>query len=337
VQNINEIGFTKRAENSSLIFACLFIIFAANAAIVIGWQPLALSIATIFLFAGVHNFFEFRYFIARMPVRWGKSRIFYSVGIGGVLLLTTAYLAIYFGGGNWLWSTENSGIIIASWNTAFVLWIAFLVYLRGKHRPKTDWSLAFAFGFLVAALAWLLPHYWSLSLVYIHPFVAMWFLERQIRRTKPNLLKAYHFCLATIPLFVIGLWIAFANSSDLSNETALFARISQHAGSEILPQISSRFLVATHVFLETIHYSVWILVIPFIDRRAIPWRLKEIPLYSNENGFPKIVLAGLAFSLLIVVVLWIGFATDYSTTRDLYFAFAMAHVLAEMPFLIKML
>jgi hypothetical protein len=39
----------------------------------------------------------------------------------------------------------------------------------------------------------------------------------------------------------------------------------------------------------------------------------------------------------LVFALWFGFAIDYTTTRDIYFAFAMAHVLAEFPFLIKML
>jgi hypothetical protein len=319
------------------IFAITFLASCVVSALLIGISPLTASITTIFLFAGVHNFFEFRYFLARMPLHWGKSRTFYSVGIGGVILLTSLYLAIYFATGNWLWSYENSGVIVASWDTAFVLWIAFLVYLRGKQRPKTDWSWAFAAAFLFAALAWFLPNYWSLSLVYLHPFVAMWFLERQIRRTKPSWLKAYHFCLATIPFFVIGLWLAFANSTNLSNETALFARITQHAGSEILPNISSRFLVATHVFLETIHYAVWILLIPLVDFRAIPWKLKDIPLFSNEQGYPNFVLAALAISLCIVIALWLGFATNYETTRDVYFAFAMAHVLAEIPFLIKML
>ena len=56
----------------------------------IGSFPLAASIATIFLFAGVHNFMEFRYFAARMPVRWGRSRLYYSIGIGGVLVLAAA-------------------------------------------------------------------------------------------------------------------------------------------------------------------------------------------------------------------------------------------------------
>ena len=50
---------------------------------------------------------EFRYFAARMPLRWGKSRTFYSVGIGGVIVLAAAYLTLYFASGNWLWSLDS--------------------------------------------------------------------------------------------------------------------------------------------------------------------------------------------------------------------------------------
>jgi len=128
-----------------------------------------------------------------------------------------------------------------------------------------------------------------------------------------------------------------AREPNLSEDTNLFWRITQHAGSQILPGISSHLLVATHVFLETIHYAVWIVLIPLVDFRAIPWKVGEIPLFANRNGFPKIVLACLAASGLIVLALWWGFAVDYTTTRDVYFAFAMAHVLAEFPFLVKML
>ena len=318
----------------------LFVAFVSScalAAALIGAFPLAASIATIFLFAGVHNFMEFRYFAARMPVRWGRSKLYYSVGIGGVLLLASTYLVLYFSSGNWLWSLDSWARSTASWNTAFVLWIGLLFYLRGRQRPRSDWSWAFPVVFALAALAWIIPQYWSLALVYIHPFVAMWFLERQLRRTKPEWLRAYHFCLATIPVFVVGLWLAFAGTPDLPNDTNLFWRITQHAGSGILPSISSHFLVATHVFLETIHYAVWILLIPLIDKRAIPWKLDHIPLFSNPGGFPKLVAAALLVSLLVVAALWGGFAIDYTATRDMYFAFAIAHVLAEFPFLIKML
>lgn len=321
---------------SAQVFFFAFVLLCAIAATAIGSFPLQLSIMTIFLFAGPHNVMEFRYFAARMPVRWGRSRAFYSVGIGGVIVLTAAYLTRYFMSGNWLWSLESWQVFAAVWNTAFILWVGVLFYLRGKQRRR-DWSLAIAAVFLLAALAWIVPQYWSLSLVYLHPFIAMWFLERQIRRTRPEWLPAYHYCLASIPIFLIVLWVSLSGQPNLSDETNLFWRIGQHAGSEILPAISSHLLVATHVFLETIHYFVWLLLIPLVDRRAIPWRLKDVPLFSNANGIPKIFAAFLVFSVVVVIVLWAGFVFDYTMTRDIYFAFAMGHVLAEFPFLVKML
>lgn len=337
MQNAKQFEISNTKIKSAHIFALGFLAFCILIAVLIGSAPITASIVTIFLFAGVHNFFEFRYFAARMPVRWGKSRLFYTVGIGGVLVLTTAYLTIYFGSGTWLWNADSWQFFVSSWNTAFILWLGTLFYIRGRQKPNTDWTIAFAFAFLLAGLAWLFPAYWSLSMVYLHPFVAMWFLERQIRRTKKEWLKAYHFCLLTIPFFVAILYFAFANAPNLAEENSLFSRITQHAGSGILRNLSTHFLVATHVFLETIHYTVWILLIPLVDRRAIPWKLKEIPLFANKEGFPKLVTLAVFASLSLVFVFWLAFSLDYETTRDIYFAFAMAHVLAEMPFLVKML
>jgi hypothetical protein len=335
---LQEIRLTSRFElTGSHVLLGGFLTAGTVAAALIGSFPLAASIATVFLFAGVHNFMEFRYFVARMPLRWGRSRLYYSLGIGGVVILAAAYLTLYFSSGNWLWSYDTSTAATASWNTALALWLGLLFYLRGRQRPRSDWSWAWPVAFALAALAWVMPQYWSLSLVYIHPLVAMWFLERQIRRTRPEWLRAYHWCLASIPFFLVVIWLSFASHPDLPVDTTLFRRISQHAGSQILPGISSHVLVATHVFLESIHYFVWILLIPLVDRRAIPWRLIDVPLFSGKVGLPKLVVAGLTVSLVIVAVLWGGFAVDYTRTRDLYFAFAIAHVLAEFPFLIKML
>ncbi len=334
---MQEIRVNRFELTNAHLFLAAFVVSCAVAAFVIGSFPLQMSIATIFLFAAVHNFMEFRYFAARMPLRWGRSRLYYTVGIGGVLALAAAYLMLYAASGNWLWSYATSGVLTAAWNSALVLWLAVLVYLRGKQRPRSDWAWAFPVAFLLAALAWMVPQYWSLSLVYIHPFIAMWFLERQIRRTKPEWLRAYHYALASIPIFVLTLWFMLSSRPNLSEETALFWRITQHAGSEILPGVSSHFLVATHVFLESIHYTVWILLIPLVDRRAIPWKLTEIPLFAKEGGYPTLVVTALLVSLGLVVAYWIGFSVDYGTTRDVYFAFAIAHVVAEFPFLIKML
>ena len=317
-------------------FAVAFLLSCAVGAVLIASFPLQLSIVTIFLFAGPHNLMEFRYFASRMPVRWGRSRTFYSVGIGGVVVLTAAYLSLYFASGNWLWSAESWQIYAAIWNTALVLWVGLLFYLRGKQRRR-DWSIAFAVALFFAAIAWAVPQYWSLALVYLHPFVAMWFLERQMRRTRREWLRAYHLCLASIPVFLFVIWAATASQPQLSEETNLFWRIVQHSGGNILPGISSHLLVATHVFLESIHYFVWLLIIPLVDRRALPWQLNDVPLFANAAGFPKVFAGFLIASVIVTIALWFGFAADYTTTRDIYFAFAIGHVLAEMPFLVKML
>lgn len=334
---MQELRVTRSGLSSSSILLGGFVFASLLAAALIGVFPLEASIITIFLFAGLHNAMEFRYFIARMPRRWGRSRIYYSVGIGGVIVLASAYIALYFTAGNWMWSSATNFVFSASWNTALVLWAATLFYLRGKQRPKSDWSWAFPVAFLLAALAWSLPNYWSLALVYLHPFVAMYFLERQIRRTRPEWLTAYHWCLVSIIPVVAILWSVLASQPALPQDTPLFWRINQHAGSEIITALSSRLLVATHVYLESIHYFVWILLMPLVDKKAIPWRLSEIPLFSGKDGFPKMVTIALAASVILVIICWAGFGSDYSTTRDLYFAFAIGHVLAEFPFLIKML
>jgi hypothetical protein len=334
---MQEIRIQRFNIQSQTIFAAGFVAACALGATLMGVLPLQLSIVSVFLFAGVHNLMEFRYFAARMPVRWGRSKTYYCVGIGGVVVLAAAYLMMYFFGGIWPWSLDSWDLVPAFWNTILIIWIGLLVHMRGLQKPKTDWSWALFAAFALAVVAWNFPQYWGISLVYLHPFIAMWFLERQIRRTKPEWLGAYHFCLASIPVFLVILWTVLAGRPNLPDDTGLFWRITQHAGTQVLPGVSSHLLVATHVFLETIHYSVWILLIPLVDRRAIPWKLSDIPLMSKRKGFPKMAAGVFAVGGLIVAALWGGFAVDYTQTRDVYFAFAIAHVLAEFPFLIKML
>src|SRR5262245_35175078 len=120
MQEIRQAGYEL---SSAVVFGAVFVTFCAVSAAVIGSFPLQMSIATIFLFAGVHNFMEFRYFAARLPLRWGRSRRFYSVAITGVVILSIAYLTLYFSYGNWLWSTDTWATLSATWNTAFILWI----------------------------------------------------------------------------------------------------------------------------------------------------------------------------------------------------------------------
>jgi hypothetical protein len=74
-----------------------------------------------------------------------------------------------------------------------------------------------------------------------------------------------------VPVLLGVLWWQLYNSPSLPGNHLLTSRIAAHAGANLLSGISSRLLVATHVFLEVLHYvccppvdllSGWI----FLDR-----------------------------------------------------------------------
>jgi hypothetical protein len=88
-----------------------------------------------------------------------------------------------------------------------------------------------------------------------------------------------------------------------------------------------------------LHYGVWIVALPLIGRWANAkfWDIKTVPVARHPKGFPRVIAGVMMLAVVAVVVLWFGFSVDYSTTRDVYFTIAIAHVLAEAPFLLRML
>ena len=327
---------TERGESFAPRFGVPFFVFCALSALVVGLWPLQLSIATVFLFAGPHNWMEFRFFLARMPARWGRSKTFFAVGLGGVAALTAGYVLLYALGQTWYLSEAGWTAGAALWTTALLMWLCALVHLRAR-QMRRDRSWVFALGFALCAGAWLAPAWFGLALVYLHPLVALWFLDRQLKRSRPRWRAAYHLCLAALPVLLVLMWTLLARAPGLPDEGALAWRVTQHAGAGLLTGVSSRLLVATHVFLETVHYGAWLVLIPLVGLGSKAWRADRIPLAVARGGWPRTVRAALIFSALVVLALWAGFAADYATTRDLYFTFAMAHVLAEAPFLIRLL
>ena len=350
---------------SPRVFTGILITCACASALMASWLPLQVSIVTVFLFAGPHNWFELRYFLMRLPVRFGKSRNFFLVAFAGIGFLTLTYIslpALYSFG---LWTGDAWSTILASWNTLLLLWLGVLVWMRGKQKLRRDWSWAFAAALGLVSLNWLQPEFFSLAIVYLHPLVALWFLDRHLRRTRPAWLRAYRRCLCLLPPLLVGMFWQLTRTPSLPDDNGLFWRITQHAGAELLPNISSHVLVAVHVFLEMLHYGVWLIALPLIGaapragggrgnlarlskpgtttptplRRTLGsiWDLKAVPLARHPHGFPRMVATLLVFGLFVVAMLWFGFAMDYSTTRDVYFTVAIAHVLAEAPFLLRML
>jgi hypothetical protein len=318
-------------------FAAVLVGAACLAALTASWLPLPVSVITVFLFAGPHNWFELRYFLQRLPVRFGKSRTFFLVAFAGIGLLTVSYLSLPLLYRIRPWPEDMWAGVLATWNTLVLFWIAALVKIREKQKLRRDWSWIIPVALALMSLNWLAPEMFSLALVYVHPLVALWFLDRHLRRTKPAWLPTYHRCLWLLPLLLGLVCWRLSGAPPLADDNGLAWRITQHAGAQLLPGMSSHLLVSVHVFLEMLHYGVWLLALPLIGSRGPLWEMRSVPLARHPRGFPKLVGMLLIAGAGLVLLLWAGFSLDYATTRDIYFSVAMAHVLAEAPFLLRMI
>ncbi|HET6978297.1 MAG TPA: hypothetical protein VFI24_18340 [Pyrinomonadaceae bacterium] len=318
------------------VFVAMVVLCTIAAAAFASWLPLTVSIVTLFLFAGPHNWFELRYFLMRLPVRFGRSRNFFITAFAGLGVLTAVYIALPIVYNAGVWNEDAGAIVIASWNTALLVWIGALVWLRRKQKTRANWAWLMPLGLVLCSLNWLGPDLFSLAIVYVHPLIALWFLDRHLRRTRPEWSSAYRRCLCLLPFLLAGMIWQLSQTSSLSDNNGLFWRITQHSGAELLPQVSSHMLVSVHLFLEILHYAVWIVALPLIGSTSRFWDVKTVPVARHPKGFPRLIAAVFVVGLLVVAALWFGFSIDYATTRDVYFTVAIAHVLAEAPFLLRM-
>jgi hypothetical protein len=310
---------------------------ASGAALLAGWMPLGFAIVTVFLFAGPHNWIEARYFLSRLPARWGKLRGYFLLAFGGVIALTTSFAAL-----PWLSALGTRGTLgpflaYGIWNSLLVGWLALLMQMRSRQNPRRDWSGAWPAACVLLSLVWIAPPAWVLCFMLSHPLIALWILDRELRRGRRELLGAYHFCLLCLPIFVGVLCWRLGNSPQLPGEDNLTVQIAQQAGADSLRSVSTRLVVAVHSFLQMIHYGVWLLAIPLIGLRSVPWRVDTIPLARRTPVWRLAVVGLLGGGLVAVFILWASFLADYPATRNVYFTLSMAHVLAEFPFLLRTL
>ncbi|HEY6805903.1 MAG TPA: hypothetical protein VI306_20145 [Pyrinomonadaceae bacterium] len=325
------------------LFAVVAVLCILGSAVFASWLPLPVSIVTVFLFAGPHNWMELRYFLMRLPVRFGRSRNFFLTAFIGLGVLTTTYVSLPLLYRTTLLSNDAWLSVIAVWNTLLLGWLSLLVWQRSKQKPRSDWTWFVPLTFALCAVNWFKPDLFSLALVYIHPLVALWFLDRHLRRTRSGWLQTYRRSLALVPLVLVVMIWQLGQTTSLAETNGLFWRITQHSGADLLPGVSSHLLVSVHLFLEMLHYAVWILALPLLtklrqDDSAIRvWQMNSVPVARHPRGFPKTITLLLSVGFLVVLALWLGFSIDYSTTRDVYFTFAIAHVIAEAPFLLRML
>jgi hypothetical protein len=312
-------------------FAATFTGFVAVAAMLAAALPLELSIAIVFLFAGPHNLLEARYMIGRLPARAGRLRPFVVVACGGAFVLASSFAAL-----PWAAAACDGRLLHAAWNAVFIGWVATLVVMRSRTRPRFDATWVPPAALVVVLLQWPWPSLVGLALVFGHPLMALAVLHRELRRSRPEWLPAWRMAAAAVPLGACAVWAATSLGSDLVVRSSLESSIVRHAGVDVLAFAPARGVVATHAFLELVHYGVWIVMLPLIGLRSPPWRIDTVPLARRGLSWARGVAAVLGCGVLAVVVLWACFCLDYETTRHVYFTIAVLHVLAEIPFLLRM-
>ena len=206
-----------------LWFACGFLGIAILAAAFSGLVPIEFSIATVFLFAGPAQ-------LARGPLRprpapgpRGKLWGFFAVSAVGIVGLTAAFAAI-----PWLTARRttprSSAELYAVWNTTFLFWVAALVWMRSRTNPRFDGGLG-----LAAGVSDLRPASGStrsrcnVALIYLHPLMALWLLDRELARSRPALAADVLVRGRVIPLFMAA---SGGSSRDAPNLTGTTVHVA---------------------------------------------------------------------------------------------------------------
>lgn len=317
---------------SATVFAALCVGAIVSAAALAGLAPIGLSIFAVFLFAGPHNWMEFRYFLSRMPSRWGSRTRFYRTALVGCLALSLAFVGIAVAGRTLPLTAASGGMISSLWMTGLIAWLATLGTMRVRERNgDPTWIVGLAF--VGVGFAWLFPGYGELALVFLHPCVALFFFDRLLRRHRPEWRPLWRGAMALVPLTILGFALIAFWSPPLQGTDALTARLTSQVGAGYLPFVSPRFLVSTHAFLELLHYGVWILAAPLLVRGQVPWNVDLTPLAKSARSWKWALRVIVYGGAIAAVGLWLCFFANYGLTRDVYFTVAIVHVLAEFAFL----
>ena len=296
-------------------------------------QPVRVSIAIVFLFAGPHNWCEARYMLARLPAYAGRLWPFFLLAFSGVMVLAAWFALLPFASGRF----SDPLLPLACWNAALVTWVASLVQLRACTNPRFDAGWVWPLAASIVFLQWPSPLLFSVALVYLHPLLAIVILDREVCRSRRGWSLPLRLVICLIPACIVLMWVVARSWPALLPDTAVNRYVLSHVGAELFGGLPRRFFVSVHAFLEFVHYGIWIALIPMAGPKAAPWSIRSIPLARRGRPWHRAVGVTLGCGAFLVLVLWCCFLLDYSTTRHIYFTVAIVHVLAEAPFLVRLL
>ena len=244
--------------------------------------------------------------------------------------------------------------ILASWNTLLLLWIGGAGLAARKKKVRRDWSWAIPVALGLCSLNWLAPEFFSLGIVYLHPLVALWFLDRHLRTQAARV--ATHLSPLLVSVAIAPGRNVLATLADPSASGRQRTLLENHptcrraiTAKRFQPCAGRHACISRDAALRCLAggAAADCAVSKIGDTEGAGQLTVSQPRArlggedraagASSPWISRLVATALVFGLFVVAILWFGFSVDYATTRDVYFTVAIAHVLAEAPFLLKML
>jgi hypothetical protein len=290
----------------------------ATLGFLISFNPYLAAAISVGFLAGPHNWMEVRYLLSRLPNRAGKLKTYFLTSAIGTGMLGISSVLL-----PWYWSP----LTLRLWNLALIGWVVILASLRRSENPRRAWPWLEPCALTVAGIMWLYPQAFTLLLVFGHPLLALFILDKELTAFRRKEQTIYRQALLAVPVGLLFLLIGLSHQNlFVSTDLVSFFTLADQ----------TPVFLATHTYLELLHYAVWIGALPVLAKVTRRERLATFPLLKKSESRQKWARCVLILGLVITGVLWWGFAQDYELTRELYFRIAVFHVLIEFPFLVRL-
>ena len=314
----------RRSTRSAGPAATVWLVLATVAALALALRlPVTTTVLGLAVFGVLHNVLELRYVVGRFDaVLRGPFLMLLGVLITGVLVCRLLPVG-----------AVTRGVEIGL--CYVVLGAACVRALRGAWL-----ALALLIVAVAAAVSLTFPAYHFVVLTHLHNVVPLFFLWEWSRTMAPGVRRGFRAANLTWVVGVPALILAGVFDPLLRSASASFAGLGGVAAFEpaklaatyappaLAADLGLRFL-AVFAFMQTMHYVVWVGVLPRYAPDVSARFDARIP--ALRGGRAWLLGGGLA------LVLGVVFALDYAQGKTLYAAGASYHAYLEFPVLLALL
>jgi hypothetical protein len=300
-----------------------WLVLAAVVALALALRvPVATAVLGLVAFGALHNVLELRYVTGRFDtVLAGPFLALLVALVTGVMVCRLL--------------PPGNGSRAAEIGLSYVLLAVASVRCLG---PRRGWlALSLAVLALAASVSFAFPAYHFVVLSHLHNVVPLFFLwewSASLRPGRRGLFRAVNlgWVLVVPGLILSGLFDPVLRAAPAAlgglGSFEVAGLVRTYAPPSLVPtDMGVRFLVV-FAFMQTMHYVVWIGVLPRYAPEAAARFDARVPVLRGGRAW----LLGLG----LAAVLSVAFLLDYASGRSLYAAAASYHAYLEFPVLLAL-